>query len=70
MLTAGAYIDVTAAAPAMTMYCDGLGLSVKRPLSPTWIELGGASLPIYLQAGRPPYADTGSRQVPRSFERH
>src|SRR5215210_6442039 len=70
MLTAHAYIDVTAAEPAIAFYCDGLGLSVKRRLSPTWIELAGANLPIFLLAERPPYADLGSRQVPRSFERH
>jgi len=70
MLTAHAYIDVTAAEPAIAFYCDGLGLSVKRRLSPTWIELEGANLPIFLLADRPPYADLGSRQVPRSFERH
>ena len=70
MLTAHAYIDVTAAEPAIAFYCDGLGLSVKRRLSPTWIELAGANLPIFLLADRPPYADLGSRQVPRSFERH
>ena len=70
MLTAHAYIDVAAAEPAIAFYCDGLGLSVKRRLSPTWIELAGANLPIFLLADRPPYADLGSRQVPRSFERH
>ena len=43
MLTAHAYIDVTAAEPAIAFYCDGLGLSVKRRLSPTWIELAGAT---------------------------
>src|SRR5215207_5635598 len=70
MLTAHADIDVTAAEPAIAFYCDGLGLSVKRRLSRTWIELEGANLPIFLLAERPPYADLGSRQVPRSFERH
>jgi predicted enzyme related to lactoylglutathione lyase len=70
MLTAHAYIDVTAAEPAIAFYCDGLGLTVKRGLSPTWIELEGANLPIFLLASRPPIVDLGSRQVPRSFERH
>ena len=57
MLTAHAYIDVTAAEPAIAFYCDGLGLTVKRRLSPTWIELAGANLPIFLLAHRPPFAD-------------
>jgi predicted enzyme related to lactoylglutathione lyase len=70
MLTAHAYIDVTDAGRAVAFYCDGLGLTVKRRLSPTWIELEGADLPIFLLANRPPYADLGSIQVRRDFGRH
>jgi predicted enzyme related to lactoylglutathione lyase len=70
VLTVHAYIDVTDAARAIAFYCDGLGLTVKRRLSPAWIELAGANLPIFLLADRPPLADLGTKKVPRSFERH
>ena len=43
---------------------------MKRHLSPTWIELAGANLPIFLLANRPALADLGGRTVPRDYERH
>jgi hypothetical protein len=39
------------------------GLTLKRLLSPTWVGLAGANLPIYLLANRPTLADLGSKQV-------
>jgi len=43
---------------------------VKRRLSPRWIELAGANIPIFLLADRPTVADLGTVKVPRNFERH
>jgi predicted enzyme related to lactoylglutathione lyase len=54
----------------MNFYCDGLGLSLKRQLSPRWVELQGAGTPIYLLGNRPETADLGSTSATRSFERH
>ena len=70
MVTAHAYIEVTDAAAGIAFYCDGLGLTLQRRLSPTWIELAGANLPIFLLANRPAVADLGTRKVERSYERH
>ena len=60
MLTVHAYIEVTEPVAGITFYCDGLGLTVKRHLSPRWIELAGANLPIFLLANRPEVADLGT----------
>jgi predicted enzyme related to lactoylglutathione lyase len=65
-----AYIEVTELPDGINFYCGGLGLSLKRQLSPTWVELAGANLPIYLLAKRAALADLGSKQVLRSYERH
>ena len=70
MLIVHAYIEVTESARGIEFHCDGLGLTVKRRLSPRWIELAGANLPIFLLANRPTVADLGTVKVPRSFERH
>jgi predicted enzyme related to lactoylglutathione lyase len=70
MVTVHAYIEVTDAARGIDFYCRGLGLTLKRRLSPTWIELGGANLPVFLLANRPPIADLGTKTAQRSYERH
>jgi predicted enzyme related to lactoylglutathione lyase len=70
MIIAHAYIEVTDAARGIAFYCDGLGLTLKRRLSPRWIELAGANVPIFLLADRPPIADLGSTTQTRSYERH
>ena len=70
MLTVHTYVEVTEAARGIEFYCDGLGLTLKRRLSPRWIELAGANVPIFLLADRPALADLGTRKVARSFERH
>jgi hypothetical protein len=43
---------------------------LKRRLSPSWVELAGANLPIFLLANRPPVAELGSKQAVRNFDRH
>jgi predicted enzyme related to lactoylglutathione lyase len=70
MLTVHAYVEVTEAARGIEFYCEGLGLTLKRRLSPRWIELAGANLPIFLLADRPAVADLGSAKAARNFERH
>jgi hypothetical protein len=69
-VAAHAYIEVTDAALGIAFYCDGMGLRVKRRLSPRWIELTGAGIPIFLLASRPEIADLGSVTARRSYERH
>lgn len=70
MLAVHAYIEVTDAARGIEFYCEGLGLTVKRRLSPRWIELAGANVPIFLLADRPAVADLGSAKALRSYQRH
>src|SRR5258705_304843 len=70
MLEVHAYIDVTDAASGIRFYCEGLGLTVKRRLDSSWIELAGANLPIFLLSERPPIADLGTRMAIRNYERH
>ena len=70
MLLVHAYIEVTQVERGLEFYSRGLGLTLKRRLSPTWIELEGASLPIFLLANRPPVAELGSTRAVRSYERH
>jgi predicted enzyme related to lactoylglutathione lyase len=65
-----AYIEVADLERGIAFYCDGLGLSLKRRLSPSWVELDGANLPIFLLGNRPPTAELGGTQIPRSFARH
>jgi predicted enzyme related to lactoylglutathione lyase len=65
-----AYIEVTTMAAGLAFYADGLGLTIKRRYSATWVELAGANLPIFLLAERPPRADLGTTQVSRHYDRH
>ena len=70
MLEVHAYIEVTDVERGIAFYCDGVGLSLKRRLSPNWIELDGANLPVFLLANRPPVANLGGRTRNRDFSRH
>ncbi len=70
MLTVHAYIEVADLERGITLYCDALGLTLKRRLSPNWVELEGANVPIFLLGNRPSLADLGGKKVPRSYERH
>lgn len=65
-----AYIDVADLERGIAFYCEGLGLLLKRRLSPSWVELAGANLPIFLLGNRPPTAELGGARVQRSFARH
>jgi len=70
MLTVHTYIEVADLERGITFYRDALGLTLKRRLSPNWVELEGANMPIFLLGNRPPIADLGGKKVPRSYERH
>ena len=62
---------MTDAERGLALYCDGLGLTLKRRHSPRWIELSGANLPVFLLAGRASVADLGhGRTAPRDYQRH
>ena len=70
IIVAHAYIEVTTLERGLAFYADGLGLTLKRRYSPSWVELAGANLPIFLLAGRPAIADLGTTQAPRDYARH
>jgi len=70
MLTVHAYIEVADLERGIAFYSGALRLTLKRRLRPSWVELEGANLPIFLLGNRPPTADLGGKKVPRSFERH
>lgn len=70
MVHVHAYVEVGELERGIAFYCDAFGLTLKRRLRPTWVELGGASVPIFLLGNRPPVADLGGKKVQRSHERH
>lgn len=70
MLEVHAYIEVADLERGIRFYCDGLGLRLRRRLSPSWVELEGASLPLFLLGDRPPVVELGEIRVPRNFDRH
>jgi predicted enzyme related to lactoylglutathione lyase len=70
MIEVHGYIEVGDLQRGIAFYCGGLGLSLKRRLSPSWVELDGANLPIFLLGNRLPAAELGVTQMQRSFDRH
>jgi predicted enzyme related to lactoylglutathione lyase len=70
MLTIHAYIEVPILEDGLRFYCEGLGLTLKRRFSRTWVELGGANTPIFLLGNRGPVADLGTTSAVRRWERH
>ena len=70
MIEVHAYIDVAELERGIAFYCDGLGLSLKRRLSPSWVELEGGNLPIFLLGNRSPTVQLGGTQIRRDFGRH
>ena len=65
-----AYIEVTDLQAGIDFYTQGLGLSLRRRLDDCWVELTGASIPIFLLSDRPPVARLGERDIARDFSRH
>jgi predicted enzyme related to lactoylglutathione lyase len=70
MILVHAYIEVASLEDGIAFYCDGLGLALKRRLSPNWVELQGANLPIFLLGSRAPVAELGTARHKRDFARH
>jgi len=70
VLQVHAYIEVADFARGVQFYCDGLGLTVKRRLSPGWVELAGANLPVFLLGDAPAVAELGAVRARRDFARH
>ena len=70
MIEVHAYIDVADLERGIAFYCGGLGLTLNRRLSPSWVELAGANLPIFLLGNRKPSANLGGTQIRRDFARH
>ena len=70
MLEVHAYIEVADLERGIAFYCGGLGLALRRRLSPSWIELSGANLPLFLLGSRSPVAELGATRVSRKFARH
>ena len=70
MIEVHAYIDVADLERGIAFYCNGLGLALKRRLSPSWVELDGANLPIFLLGNRAATAELGATQIRRDFGRH
>jgi predicted enzyme related to lactoylglutathione lyase len=65
-----AYIEVADLEGGIGVYCDSLGLALKRRLGPNWVELDGANMPIFLLGNRSPVAELGDTRVERNFTRH
>ena len=70
MLEVHAYIEVADLERGVAFYCGGIGLALKRRLGPSWIELEGANLPIFLLGNRAPVAELGQTSQRRDFGRH
>lgn len=61
MVEMHAYIEVERAEDGARFYCDAVGLTVARRLTPKWIELAGAAIPVFV---------LGDRPEPREYTRH
>jgi predicted enzyme related to lactoylglutathione lyase len=61
MIEVHAYIEVDDADAGAAFYCEAVGLVVERRITPKWIKLGGANLPIFI---------LGDRPEPREYVRH
>ena len=70
MVEVHAYIDIADLERGIAFYCDGLNLTLRRRLSPSWVELAGANLAIFLLSNRKPTANLSSTQTQRDFTRH
>ena len=70
MIEVHAYIDVADLERGIAFYRDGLNLTLRRRLSPSWVELAGANLPIFLLGNRKPTTNLGGTQIQRDFARH
>ena len=70
MLDVHAYVEVEDTEAGVAFYTAALGLTVRRRLTPRWVELGGASVPIFILGNRPERFDAGGVEIAREFTRH
>ena len=61
MIEVHAYIEVAHAEDGARFYADAVGLTIARRLTPKWIELAGAAIPVFV---------IGDRPEPRPYTRH
>jgi predicted enzyme related to lactoylglutathione lyase len=61
------YIGVTDLEYGITFYTQGLGLRLRRRLCPNWVELEGASIPVFLLVSNRPQDFTGPWTVHLDF---
>jgi len=64
------YIEIDDLERGITFYVEGLGLSVARRLTPHWVELAGAQMPIHLLARPEPLFESGEHVLRKDFGRH
>jgi predicted enzyme related to lactoylglutathione lyase len=65
-----AYVEVEDTEAGVAFYAAALGLTVRRRLTPRWVELTGAGVPIFILGDRPPRFDAGGVEIARDFNRH
>ena len=61
------YIGVTELEHGIAFYTQGLGLGLRRRLRPNWVELEGASVPIFLLVSNRPRDFAGPWTVHLDF---
>src|SRR4051812_49848901 len=64
------YIEIDDLERGIEFYVDGLGLTLTRRLTPRWVELGGARVPIHLLARPEPEFESGDHVLRKDFSRH
>jgi predicted enzyme related to lactoylglutathione lyase len=70
MLDVHAYIEVADTETGVAFYIAALGLSVQRRITPRWVQLSGARLPIFILGNRPASFGAGPVEIARDFTRH
>ena len=65
-----AYVEVEDTEAGVAFYTAALGLSVRRRLTPRWVELAGASIPIFILGNRAVTFNAGAVEIAREFARH
>jgi predicted enzyme related to lactoylglutathione lyase len=70
MLEVHAYVEVEDTEAGVAFYTAALGLTVRRRLTPRWVELDGARIPIFILGNRPESFDAGGVEIAREFTRH
>jgi len=64
------YIEIDDLERGIAFYVEGLGLQLARRLTPRWVELTGAQMPIHLLARPEPRFESGGHVLRKDFSRH